>query len=130
MTSSPCPPAICSQRAAGRLDGAGLADELPVEVEHRVAPDDHAVEPGPAVDLGGHAPGDRTGLGQRERRDLLGRGRVTELGEQRVLVDVGDQHERLDARRAQHGTTGGGSGGENQAHGARPYGGEAACRAP
>jgi len=94
---------------AGAFDGAGLADELAVVGEHRVAADDHRV---------GVVVGDRPGLGLGERGDdVLRVGVGPERGGDRVLVHTGHLDDGVDAGRAEDAEAGGGLRGEDELHG-------------
>ena len=90
----------------------GFADDPPADLQHGIAADDDQV--GIRLALGPrHGVGHVRGLGTCERLHLLGRSRLGarvggQCAQDRVLIDVGDPHERLDAGGAQGGQTAGG----------------------
>ena len=122
-------PAAHRPPARGRdLGGVRLAEDLAVDLEHRVAADHDPVETGL---IRGDAGRDIRSLAAREQQDVLVRreaptfGRL-DVGDDRVLVHLGSHGERFDPRLAQQHEPGGGRRGEADPHGstvaARPAG--------
>jgi hypothetical protein len=76
---------------------ARLAKHLPVQFQHRIAPEDNHVSPLPAQAFLRDAPG----LGLRQHEDLLGGsgGRVgpEHVAQDTILVDIGDDDDRVDS---------------------------------
>jgi hypothetical protein len=98
--------------------GAAACRARAVDLEHRVAADDDAVEVGDVVHEGCRDVG---GLASREQQDVLvgrqdARLACLDLVDDRLLVDVGRPQQRLDAGLAHEHESGGGGGGEAHAH--------------
>lgn len=100
----------------GRLGRIGLAEDLPVELEHRVATDHDALET-----LCRESVGDVGGFPPREKKDVfVGWERATLGGfgrrDDRFLIDLRSPGGRFDADLAQQHEASGGGGGEAHAH--------------
>ena len=114
----PGPPAHVPPPGGRRLGRVRLAVDRPVELEHRVAADDDAVETRViGADPGGNVRGLAAGehehvLGGREGATRLG----LDAGDDRVLVDVRGEGQGLDARLPQQHEAGGRRRGEADLH--------------
>src|SRR5690606_6380281 len=114
-------PGAAAHRApapGGRLGGVRLAEDLAVELEHRVAADDDPVEVRVGLD---QARCDIRRLAPGQQQHVLGGGERAALGgfdrrDDGVLVDLRRQGLRLDARLPQQHESGGGGRGEAHAH--------------
>jgi len=89
----------CGPSLSGDIDAARLALKLPVDQEHRIAPDyDYVGEI-----VGGKTGNDLGGLGLRQHRhDFFGSGVGAEVVGNLVLVDTGDTYKRRNPGRPQN----------------------------
>src|SRR5690625_3595586 len=100
----PGPPAHPAPTFAGDVSGLRFAQALTVKFQQRVAAQR---EVGAARMLGGDGPGLRLGEDLHGFRDAE-RAVLARLGERCRLIDVGDNDDGVDARRAERGGAGGG----------------------